>query len=529
MVNYVATGNIIYYYDLMEKPSALMAWIGSADVSASLRKSSGLGPIGQALKERNFSHAFLLEARIEREGITNASSGTEYEKWLAGQEYVKEKATALRTFSYVMNSPNDFEAVYGGARKTIQEIEKDFPNGYSLTFHLSAGTPIMAAVWVLLSKTVNPADLIESSVWQEGVRTVNIPFEVTGTPDFILQYKKPESISTPTAFSDIIFECSLMQGLIGEAANVAPYDKLPVLILGESGTGKELFARAIHKDSPRSKAPFIAVNCGSLPRTLLQSELFGYEKGAFTGAVATKLGIFERAHGGTVFLDEIGEMQKDMQVNLLRVLQEKEVTRLGGSVPIKVDIRLIAATNIDIYKAMSKGRFRTDLFWRIAGNILELPSLRERSGDVRKLVDHLLEKIYHEYKDVKGWKKPRTVSSQAMDILCRHEWPGNVRELENTILRVAISTNNEQIGEDEIQNSINRKFRIRNDDENILNRDLGKGFNLRHLLDEVKKHYIYRALDASTGRGRQKKAAELLGEPNHQTFSNWLKQLGIDW
>jgi DNA-binding NtrC family response regulator len=203
-----------------------------------------------------------------------------------------------------------------------------------------------------------------------------------------------------------------------------------VLVVGESGTGKELVARAIHSHSPRARAPFVAVNCSALTESLLESELFGHERGAFTGAHATKRGVFEEAAGGTLFLDEIGDVGTKMQAQLLRVLQEGEIRRVGGSEPIKVDVRIVAATNRDLEEEVRAGRFREDLYFRINVVTIRLPPLRERPGDIPLLVEHFL----HKYARREG-RSEAGIGPEAAAALNRHSWPGNVRELENTIER----------------------------------------------------------------------------------------------
>jgi two-component system, NtrC family, response regulator AtoC len=206
-----------------------------------------------------------------------------------------------------------------------------------------------------------------------------------------------------------------------------------VLITGESGTGKELVARAIHHHSPRSAQPFVAFNVAAFPETLIDAELFGYEKGAFTGAQARKLGKFELAQGGTVFLDEIGSLRPDLQAKLLRVLQEREVERLGGARPSPVDVRVLAATNVDLRQAVKNGTFREDLYYRLNVVEVHLPPLRERRDDIPLLVDHFVRKISRECS-----KGVRGVSVGARDLLSRYDWPGNIRELENVIHRAVV-------------------------------------------------------------------------------------------
>ena len=217
--------------------------------------------------------------------------------------------------------------------------------------------------------------------------------------------------------------------LIGQIAE-AP---ATVLITGESGTGKELIARAVHHQSGRRTAPFVAINVAAIPDTLLESELFGHEKGAFTGAHARRLGRFELAHGGTVFLDEIGSMRLELQAKLLRVLQEREIERLGGGRPVPVDVRVLAATNINLRQAIRDRTFREDLFYRLNVVPIHVPPLRERRADIPPLVRHFVQKIAREsHRDV------RDVSPGALDVLTRYDWPGNVRELENVIHRAVV-------------------------------------------------------------------------------------------
>jgi len=233
-------------------------------------------------------------------------------------------------------------------------------------------------------------------------------------------------------FENIIAKSSKMQRLI-ELIKVVGKSNATVLITGESGTGKELVARAIHSQSHRRNKPFVAVSCAALPESLLESELFGHEKGSFTGAYAQKKGKFEFANGGTIFLDEVGEMSANIQVHLLRVLEEKEFTRVGGNEPIRVDLRVISATNKDLRKAIEKQEFREDLYYRLNVVNVELPPLRERKEDIPLLAEHFLNKFAMENKkEISGF------SPEAMELVLGYDWPGNVRELENAIERAVI-------------------------------------------------------------------------------------------
>jgi len=239
-------------------------------------------------------------------------------------------------------------------------------------------------------------------------------------------------------FEGIIGKSPQMQEIFSLINRVAPTEAT-VLILGESGTGKELIAKALHRKSNRRDAPFVTINCGAIPADLLESELFGYEKGAFTGAFNRKLGKIELAQGGTVFLDEIGELSPQLQVKLLRFLQEKEIERIGGVETIKIDTRIIAATNKDLEKAIAEGTFREDLYWRLKAITIALPPLRERGEDVLLLANYFLDKYCSANKI-----KPKVLSNKARGALIRHHWPGNIRELEHRIL-MAISISPDQV------------------------------------------------------------------------------------
>jgi len=234
--------------------------------------------------------------------------------------------------------------------------------------------------------------------------------------------------------TEIVHQNPKMEALINMSGRVAA-SRATILIEGESGTGKELFARLIHNTSPRSGKPMIVVNCGALPETLLESELFGHEKGAFTGATTRRIGRFEEADGGTLFLDEIGELSTPVQVKLLRFLQEREFQRLGGNQTLKADVRIISATNRNLEELMKKGIFRDDLYYRLNVVVMQIPALRERKEDIPLLVQHFIDIFSRENdKEISG------VSSEALDVLLKYDYPGNVRELENIMERAAVIT-----------------------------------------------------------------------------------------
>lgn len=294
--------------------------------------------------------------------------------------------------------------------------------------------------------------------------------------------------------------------------------KSTVLLQGESGTGKELIARAIHTNGPRRDKPFIPVNCGALPDTLLESEMFGYEKGAFTGAVGTKMGLFESADGGTLFLDEIGELGQTLQVKLLRVMQDQEVRRVGSTTSTKVDVRIIAATNRDLEQLVKEGKFRNDLFYRLKVVPITLPSLAERREDIPMLVHHFLQKC------AAGAKHAvRGVLPETMALLTDYRWPGNVRELENVIERAVSLSQGPLLTPEDLPDVI-RQQRV------------SAGAEGRHLpvnshdeasltLEEVEKRHLIRVLRETNGN--KVRAAKILGI-DRRTLYRMADRFGLD-
>jgi formate hydrogenlyase transcriptional activator len=252
-----------------------------------------------------------------------------------------------------------------------------------------------------------------------------------------------EEIDVNRMFEEIVGSSPAIQAVLSQVAKVAPTDST-VLITGETGTGKELIARAIHKRSRRFSRAFVSVNCAAIPRDLVASELFGHEKGAFTGATQRRLGFFESADGGTIFLDEVGELPAEMQIALLRVLQEREFQRVGGNEPLKTDVRVVAATNRDLQAAITEGRFRDDLFYRLNVFPIEVPPLRERKQDIPLLVEYFVDRY-----GAKAGKKITGINKRSMELLQSYRWPGNIRELQNVIERSVIICESENLSIEE--------------------------------------------------------------------------------
>lgn len=500
----------------MSKRSWFISWIGKADHDcAEGARGDDLGPVASAIKAHTPFDKICL--------LTNY----EFDRTKAYCAWLEKTTGCVETdlFGVELSSPTNYAEIYEQVSRELKALR--LPNdAIELTFHLSPGTPAMTAIWIILAKTRFPAKLIQTSK-ENGLESVDFIFDLANEylPEFLQRSSErierlSSAIPTAPEFSKLIHRSPVMREQIQLAQKIAAHE-VPVLILGETGTGKELFAEAIHAASSRASKPFIAVNCGAMPKDLANSELFGHKKGAFTGADSARPGHFREAEGGTLFLDEIGDLPLDSQVRLLRALQQREITPLGESKPIKVNVRIIAATHRDLAKDVAEGRFREDLFHRLAVGILNLPPLRERDGDLDLLIDHLLDQINRDATETPE-AQHKKLSQAARNLLISHGWPGNIRELYHTLLRSAIWSSSATIEEADIQRSL---LDVRKNNVGLLDRPLGKGFDLQELLDEISRHYIDRALQKSGHK--KKRAAELLGFSNYQTLSNWSGRLGV--
>ncbi|MDZ7794882.1 MAG: sigma 54-interacting transcriptional regulator [Spirochaetia bacterium] len=523
------------------QPPRLCAWLGGTDIRASQHEPGvGAGPIAQALASEPYESLTLLSNYSQAET-------TAYVAWLQQRHSDLEISTHLVELS----SPTEFAEIYEHAVKVLNGI-KPHKRGHStaaqtgsaaegkplysapaLTFHLSPGTPAMAATWILIASSIYPARLIETSQ-EQGVRTVILPFDIlaeyhprsttTSPVDEKLLALPDEMLPATPAFDEIIHHSKIMQRTVNRARRIALFD-VPVLLLGESGTGKELFAKAIHNASGRADGPFISVNCGALPQGLVESELFGYVKGAFTGAASDKTGYIEEAHSGTLFLDEIGELPMHVQVLLLRVLQDQSFQRVGSTLRRHSDFRIISATNRDLARESADGSFRNDLFHRIAVGVLKLPPLHSRKRDIEALTDHFLGQLNSRFAGVEGWQD-KQLSIDARRLIREYSWPGNVRELINTLTRACLWSPAVEINRSLLEESLVRPDPAPDSPAAVphfLNRPLNQDFNIDNVVTELMQHYLPRALQQAGGNKRQ--AAKLLGLPNYQTLSNWLKNM----
>lgn len=496
----------------------LVSWVGRTDLRAVEESGEiGLGPIAQAVLARSFEQIHLISDYPE--GETDC-----FVAWL-------KKHTESPIFVHIshLTSPTHYGEIHQTVVGVLELILQKAGAAPELTFHLSPGTPAMAAVWIILAKTRFPAELIESS-HKHGVHTASVPFDLSAefipdllkAPDKRLEAQTASLPPDAPEFEDIIYRSRVMQRVIDKARKVA-IRSVPVLIEGESGTGKELLARAIHRASLRKSGPFVAVNCGAIPAELIESELFGHAKGAFTGADKTKIGYFEAAEGGTLFLDEVGELTMPAQVKLLRTLQEGEITKLGTTTPKSIDVRIIAATNRNLIEETASGGFRSDLFYRLAVAVIRLPQLIERPGDLSLLIDKLLEQVNRESKEEPGYHHKK-ITASAKNLLLQHPWPGNVRELLNMLRRAAIWADGDAIRSEDVRESLIPAALPK--ESGILNRPMEDDFDLQALLGVVTRHYLGRALDDAHGNKTQ--AAKILGISNYQTLTNWLKKYGVD-
>lgn len=501
----------------------LLCWLGDADFRGAgvelpprprrvARDDSG--PVAKAVEAVAYDRIVLLNNRTP-------DLAAEYAEWLGDRT-----SATLEVREVPLQDVSDHAQIYDAVVPICEAVAG---SGAELTFHLSPGTPAMASVWLLLGKTRFPATLIRSSP-ERGVEAASVPFDISAEllPELLreageeLERASQERPPESAAFADIIHRSREMKDVIELAQRVAVWP-VPVLIEGESGTGKELFSRAIHDASPRRERPFVAVNCGAIPKELVEAELFGHEKGAFTGATSARAGYFEQANGGTLFLDELGELPLDAQVKLLRALENSEIRRVGGTSTKKVDARIVAATNRSLLDEIAHGTFREDLFYRLAVTRLKLPPLRERRGDLTPLIEFALARVNADgLAHVPGFSEKK-LSAGARNVLLSQPWRGNVRELISTVRQAAIWADGGTIRKGDAERALLDDGRAATDQ--VLHRPLDDAFDLKVLLADVTRHYLERALSESNGV--KKEAAALLGFTNYQTLSNWMKKYGV--
>lgn len=419
-------------------------------------------------------------------------------------------ASALGRGVRVADGLSDGLRALGEGKWAATVLSLDLPGcGMELATRLVADGRTGALV---LGSAILTPELVMEAVGAGALEVLGVPMD-EGRLELVLRGVMVEGSRVPLPGAgqiELIGSSARLMEVFGTVARVAP-SPATVLVTGESGTGKELVARAIHKASGRAGRAFVAVNCAAIPEDLLESELFGHERGAFTGAIARKLGRFERAAGGTLFLDEIGDMSLVLQAKILRVLQEREIERLGGEERIPVDVRVVAATHRDLAQRIAEGEFREDLFYRLAVVRLHLPPLRERGADVRSLALHFAAHYAAEYECA-----ARFIASAALERLEEHEWPGNVRELRNVLERAVLTAPGDTIRLEDIE--LDRRRGVIREGEAL------PGYHGRLTMAEVERLHIARVLEEVGGHlGR---AAEVLGM-HRNTVSRKAQEYGI--
>jgi len=427
--------------------------------------------------EKNMIWALKRALKDEDYKISSASDGLEAVNMIKSQDF------HLVLLDLRMPKMDGLEAL-----KEIRRIKADLPV-IMITAHGTIESAIEAMKMGAIDYISKPFDIEELKIQIR--KAINIG-DMSKQIEFLTEELRNATGKT------IIGDSPKMKKIL-EMVDRVSKSNATVLITGESGTGKELIANALHYNSERCNKPYIKVNCGALPETLLESELFGHEKGAFTGAIERKIGRFERADGGTIFLDEIGEISLSMQVKLLRVLQEKEIERVGGTQTIKIDVRVIAATNQDLLQRVNEGSFREDLYYRLNVIPIELPPLRERKEDIPSLIEYFLDKYCKEI-----GRKRMEISKDALEYLVNYKWKGNIRELENIIERLVILNQKGIIEREDLPKDI-----LNPEQDNLSFTLPSEGINL----EEVEQSLIRQALELTNYN--QSKAAKLLGITRH--------------
>ncbi len=492
----------------------LISWVGKADLDG-VKTPDAPGPLLRIVKHERYDEIHLL--RNQPEGSSEPLK----------VELTRVSGCKIEEHPVRLTSPIHFADIYKALDGLLSHLSKRHRNP-EFTIQLTSGTPAMTAVSILVGKTKYSARFVQASK-EQGVQLEDIPFDISA--DFLPSIAKKQDqrleglfagVAPDTAaFNDILSQSAVMDVLKQKAAVLAQRD-VPVLIYGETGTGKELFARAIHNTSARADKPMLVLNCGAIPRDLVDATLFGYTKGAFTGATKDTPGFFGDANGGTLFLDEFGELPLDSQVRLLRVLQDGIYTQVGSTLAKSTDVRIIAATNKNLMDEVAAGRFREDLFYRVAIGVLHLPPLRERVDDLLLLTNSMLAKIANETSppsDVKSKK----LSVKARKVIQGYHWPGNVRELQATLLRATLWHAGDTLSDEDIRRAL---MSIAPSKAGVLEHDVTQGIDINQIISSVCRHYIEQALTVSNGS--KSKAAELLGLKNYQTLSNWMEKYGIE-
>jgi transcriptional regulator with PAS, ATPase and Fis domain len=497
--------------------NVLVSWLGSADLQLMKEDKSGALASIAFLPEKPFDKIIIMANDWEQDWAP-------YQHWLRGK-----LAKSNRPFNKVniRKAPISGPTHYKSIAKYIQTvlIDEVSPKFDSIAINLSSGTGTMTVISVLVGKSLSNCDFYQSSK-EQGTQLVEVPIDFKANyqaaTDSLLHSVTTSEPRVESAFAQMVTHSAAMKQCIGKAKKLSRTE-LPALILGETGTGKERLAHAIHTESERGDKLLKIINCGAIQENLIDSILFGHKRGAFTGADSDRKGLFETADGGTVFLDEVGELSADAQVKLLRVLQEKEIIPVGSQIPVTVDVRIIAATHRNLIKMIDKGNFREDLYYRLAVGVLEIPALRERTEDMAELIGALMSEI----NSVAGKHlefDSKNISNKVIKFAQEQPWPGNIRELWNTLSRALLWSEGVEMTLNDFKNALQQRIEsVTNEQPSLA---LGKSVDLSQILDSISKSYISKALEL-TGNNKSK-ASKMLGFANHQTLLNRMNKLGIE-
>ncbi len=502
------------------KKRVLFSWLGANEIFNVVKGYNST--IEKAHKDLSFSKIVLFgnlsSFKYKDLEPHTAESYKKYEKLIKQRCDCKD----IELHQVELSGPTNLAEIH----TAVNEVVKEHDGKYDFFFHASGGTNAMTIIWVF-QRNFWGGKLIETSFLDSKgkVSEFKIPFEIQ--TDFI------KKIDTALQKEEIIKEFSEIKGISKEidktrkmCLRMAQHDSLHLLLLGETGTGKEAFARAIHDASPRKKGKFIPVNCGAIPENLIESILFGHEKGAFTGAAEAKKGVFEEAEGGTVFLDEIGDLPQQIQVKLLRAIPSENIkatiSRIGGTKEFEVKARIIAATHKNLRKKICLGEFREDLYFRLSVIEINIPPLRTREGDIEYLLDFFFDKYKKEAKMIS-----KRLSKEAKAALTSHSWPGNIRELINTVRRLVYITESNEIRPEDIDGLLYEPHGTDDNTsqkaENAFNRPLIEREKAR---DELERQFVKRALEISPGNLTA--AGKLIGVNSGTAMKKVMKRLGIN-
>ena len=494
----------------------LLTWLGNKDLE-NMEQDQNAAVSTLAIKSATpFDKIVILSNKDE-------TKWNQFERFLKKRMAMSNRpAEDIQVYKVHITNPIDYQSIASETEKWITKLSEEAD---TLSINLTSGTPTMTTLSVLIGKAKVNTEFLQATPSNELIQ-VKIPIDF-GQEYFRSASKSIASTATSLpkisqAFSELTINSSTMLNVVNKAKRISS-SEVPALILGDTGTGKELMAVAIHKGSLRSHKPLKIINCGAFAENLVDSTLFGHKKGAFTGAEKDHPGLFEQADGGTIFLDEVGELTPEIQVKLLRALQQGEINRLGDTKTINVDVRIIAATHQDLVKLVSEGKFREDLFYRLAVGIIKMPALRDRCEDISTIVNQLVEQI-----NKAGSKHPsyisKQISSKGINFILSQGWPGNIRELWSTLNRAFLWSDSHIVTEVDLSEALINRTSLSNNEEIILS--FNDKVDISQLTENYQKKYVEAALKAS---GNIKKhATKMLGLKDHQTLSNWMKRLNIE-